>query len=685
MPTDSPPVTRPALGGPLARFRMSERTFMVVAGTIVGVLVGYGAIGFRWLMDALQRVAWHDAPLTLELVRSKPFWWVILVPAVGGLLVGPLVFFVAREAKGHGVPEVMEAVALRSGLIRMRVAIVKIIASAITIASGGSVGREGPMAQIGAGLGSMVGQVLAVNGRRLRTLVGCGVAAGIAATFNAPIAGAIFAVEIVLGDFAVTQFSPIVIASVVGTVVARSVIGDEPAFMVPHYTLVHPVEMVLYLLLGVLAAFVARLFIAVLYGAEDVVDRLPLPPLMLTPIGMGLVGAVGLWRPEVLGVGYQTIEAALHGQLLGPMLLLLLLVKILMTSLTISVGGSGGIFAPSLFLGAMTGGAFGVVVHHLFPGVTAPPGAYALVGMGAVVAAATHAPLTAILILFEMTYDYQIIAPLMAACIIATLVATRLAPDNIYTRKLLRHGIDLAAGREVNILRALRVRDVMDSEAITIAPAAHLGEIVDRLATSGKDYFYVVDGEMRLRGVVALPELRAALAEMENLRDLVVAADLARTDVPVVTPDDDLDTVMRIFGGKNREELPVVEDRQGRRFLGTVSRAHLLEAYRRELMKRDMVSEMAGGLAATDRDAVALGEGHWMKQIPVPGTFAGKTLGELDVRGRYGVQIVLVRRPRGRTHRRPIESVPGPDTRLELGDVLVAVGDREAIERLERM
>lgn len=259
----------------LTRLKMSEHTFMVVVALVIGVLAGLGAVGFRFLIKAIHRLAWGEWEYGLELVRAHPWWAVVIIPAAGGLIVGPLVYFLAREAKGHGVPEVMEAVALNHGVIRPRVVLVKSLASAITIGTGGSVGREGPIVQIGSALGSTVGQVLKVSGRRLRTLVGCGAAAGIAATFNAPVAGALFAVEIILGDFGVSQFSPIVISSVMATVVSRHFLGDFPAFEVPSYVLVSPWELIFYLGLGLFAAFVAVGFVRVLYALEDGFEKVP--------------------------------------------------------------------------------------------------------------------------------------------------------------------------------------------------------------------------------------------------------------------------------------------------------------------------------------------------------------------------------------------------------------------------
>jgi len=283
---------------------MAEHTFMVVVAVAIGALGGLGAVAFRFLIKVVQRAAWGSWTYDLGLVASHPWWWRFLTPAIGGLIIGPLVYYLAREAKGHGVPEVMEAVALRSGFIRSRLVAIKSVASAICIGTGGSVGREGPIVQIGAALGSTIGQWLRISGRRLRTLAGCGAAAGIAATFNAPVAGALFAVEIILGDFGVSQFSPIVISSVMATVVSRHFLGDFPAFVVPTYTMESAWELPLYLLLGLLAAVAAQVFIRVLYGIEDLMESLPVKPWLLPALGGLMVGAIGLLFPQVLGVGF---------------------------------------------------------------------------------------------------------------------------------------------------------------------------------------------------------------------------------------------------------------------------------------------------------------------------------------------------------------------------------------------
>lgn len=362
----------------LSELTTNEHNIMAVLAVVVGLAGGFGAVGFRYLINFFQNLAYGSSEELLNVVLALPWFLKVWVPAAGGLVVGPLVYFFAREAKGHGVPEVMEAVALKGGVIRKRVVFVKIMASAISISTGGSVGREGPIVQIGSAIGSALGQMLKVSQDRMRTLVGCGAAAGIAATFNAPIAGAMFALEVILGEFGLATFSPIVISSVVSTAVSRAFLGDIPAFIVPTYELVSVWEFPMYLVLGIFCAVVGVTFTKVLYRVEDLFDDFKFPEYLKAIVGGMILGAGGLFFPQVLGVGYGAIDLALMQELAWWLFLVLVVVKILATSITIGSGGSGGIFAPSLFMGVMAGGFFGAVVHHLFPTLTASPGAYSI-------------------------------------------------------------------------------------------------------------------------------------------------------------------------------------------------------------------------------------------------------------------------------------------------------------------
>jgi len=565
----------------------SEHTIMAVLAVIVGLAAGFGAVGFRYLINFFQTLAYGGENDLLELVINLPWYYRVAVPTIGGLIVGPLVYFFAREAKGHGVPEVMEAVALKGGVIRKRVVVVKSLASAISISTGGSVGREGPIVQIGSAIGSVLGQFMKVSADRMRTLVGCGAAAGIAATFNAPIAGSMFALEVILGEFGLATFSPIVISSVVATAVSRAFLGDIPAFIVPAYELVSAWELPMYLVLGIFCAVVGVTFTKTLYRIEDLFDGIKFPEYLKGIVGGLILGIASLVFPQILGVGYGAIDLALMQKMAWWLLLVLVVVKILATSVTIGSGGSGGIFAPSLFLGAMAGGFFGAVVHQLFPNITASPGAYSIVGMGAVVSATTHGPLAAILILFEMTGDYKIILPLMLACIIATIAGGQLLRDSIYTLKLARRGVDIKEGKEVNVLKSLFVKDVMNSNVETMPEALTLGKMTERISKSKFNSFPVLDDQDQLIGILSFKDYSKAIFD-ENLKDLVVAKDLASTDLVTVSLDDNLWTALEKISSKDFAVLPVVSAQGANKLEGVVSRRDIIGAYNKAVLKKSL-------------------------------------------------------------------------------------------------
>lgn len=573
---------------PLSR---NEYATMTILAIIVGLIGGFGAIGFRALLDIVQSISYGSKGNLIDLVANIQWYQKIWIPALGGLMVGPLVYFLAREAKGHGVPEVMEAVVLRGGMIRKRVVFIKSLASAISIGTGGSVGREGPIVQIGSAIGSVVGQSLKISVDRVRTLVGCGAAAGIAATFNAPIAGSMFALEVILGDFGLATFSPIVISSVMATAVSRYFLGDTPAFIIPAYhQLVSAWELPLYVILGFFCALVAVFFTKTLYFSEDTFDRVKIPEFLKASIGGIGLGAMALLYPHILGVGYSAMDMALLQQLSLWTMLILVIVKIMATSITIGSGGSGGIFAPSLFLGSMAGGVYGSVVHQLFPSVTASPGAYSIVGMAAVVSGTTHGPLTAILILFEMTGDYKIILPLMIACIISALASGGLLRESIYTLKLARRGVNIRAGKEVNILKSIPVKDVMSPFVETVFEDSSLGVLAAKISKSKHNSFPVVDKDWRLTGILSFLDYRDVIFD-KDLKDLIIAKDLATTNVVTISENENLFTALEKISQKDFSTLPVVSPSDPTHLLGIISRRDIIGAYNKAVIKKSILQQ----------------------------------------------------------------------------------------------
>jgi len=566
-----------------ARFREATYVSMVLMSVVIGLLGGLFAVAFRKFIGLGNYVAWGDSEYTLDYIMQLPFWWKIAVPATGGLIVGLIIHYFAREAKGHGVPEVMEAVALKGGRIRPRVVVIKMFASGLCIASGGSVGREGPIVQIGSAIGSTLGQWLRLGQREIRTLVGCGAAAGIAGTFNAPVAGALFAVEIILGDFAVSNFTPIVISSVAATVVGRYYLGDVPAFRVPTYELVHANELFAHAILGLLAGVVALGFVKTLYAFEDLFDRVRLYGPLKTLFGGAIIGLIALKFPHIYGVGYEVIEEALKGgpSMIWQVLIVLVVVKILAVSITIGSGGSAGIFAPSLFIGAMLGGAVGTVVHSLWPASTAGPGAYALVGMGAVVGATTHGPITAILIIFELTSEYKIILPLMLAVVLATAVARLITRESIYTLKLIRRGVKFSTTMDQTVLRRITADKVTPGRVPVIGPEQPFQEVVEQLEQHGPVDFVVADEDGTYLGMLTTNNIQLALLEREAV-PLLVVGEVMRTDIPSVTSHEPLDSVFDKFAADEVVALAVTQP-ETNKVIGTITQTAVMGAYMQAL------------------------------------------------------------------------------------------------------
>jgi CIC family chloride channel protein len=587
-----------------ARFTGAEQVPLITLAVVIGSLAGVGSWLFRLLIETLKEGFWGGGfDTTFHFLLGPgalPLWLIVIPPLLGGLLVGPLATLFPAEAKGHGVPEVMESVSRKGGILRPRTVFLRGIASALTIGSGGSAGREGPIVQIGSAIGSWMGQIFNMTERRMKILVGCGAAGGIAATFNAPLAGVLFSLEIILGDFTLRTFSPIVISSAVATAVGRALMGNEPTFLLPVYNLLTGWEFLFYALLGILCGVVARVFIGSLYWAETFFDdRLRLPRILKPALGGLLIGLVGIGYlylfegtteaafAPMFGNGYGPMGEALVGNMLWTTMLTLAALKILSTSITLGSGGSGGVFAPMLYIGAMVGGAYGSLLHRIFPDITAPGGAYATVGMGAVVAAGAHAPITTILILFELTNEYRIILPILVSCIFATLASRAISTDSIYTRKLLRKGINIEGGRDINVMQALSVRDAMTEEVMPLPESTPFRELLHIVTTSRSPYFPVVDRSGDMTGIISFSDLRDLLFD-EALRDLVVAGDIASEPVIRLTPDDNLWTAIEKFSVKDLEQIPVVAAENPRKLLGMISRRDVINAYNREILKRTL-------------------------------------------------------------------------------------------------
>jgi CIC family chloride channel protein len=573
-------------GKDLVRYlRSSNASYFLIFSILVGIGAGFGAILFRWLIQQFHHLFFVEGENVLDFMGR---YYIILIPALGGLIIGPVIYFFAREAKGHGVPEVISSMVINGGKIRLRVPLVKAIASSICIGSGGSVGREGPIIQIGSALGSAIGQFFKLDEEKTKTLVACGAAAGIAATFNAPLGGIFFALEVILREYVLRNLSSVVLSSVTATVISRHFLGDSPAFQIPVFQFHGMSDIPFYFVFGVLSAMTAWLFIKALYKTEDIFNNLKIPEYIKPAIGGLIIGLIALYFPQILGVGYEVIENSINeGIALGTVVTLVLL-KIIATSVTLGSGGSGGIFAPSLFIGALLGEAFGKLITLIFTSIVIPPGAFALVGMAAVFAGASHAPISAILLLFEMTGNYKILPPLMITCVISVVLVRWMTKYSIYTLKLMRKGINIDQYRVVDFMEYISVSEAMILDVITVLQSNTIKSVGLKIKSTNHRGFPVLDRNGKLVGIVTRKDINKALGKGEAETEV---GKVMTSDITVCFPDESLKTALHKMAERNVGRLPVVNRDNKEHLVGLITRKSLMNAYNQALERDKLYSE----------------------------------------------------------------------------------------------
>jgi CIC family chloride channel protein len=659
------------------RLRITQTTWLFLLAGLAGLLAGLGSICFHYLIGAFQWLAFgtasHVGPLAAVQAPGFASWRVVLAPALGGLIVGPLIHFWAREAKGHGVPAVIRAVHERGGRISPVIALVKTIASAITLGSGGSLGREGPVVQIGASIGSGVGQLLGVTPKQLKMLSASGAAAGLAAIFNAPLGGAFFALEVVVGSFAMDAFGPIVIASVSATLVSRGILGDNPVISVAPYQLEHVHELLVYVVLGLVCGVGAVAFTKSVSAGTAVFERVPLPDWAKPALGGVVVGWIALRAtPRVLGNGYETIDALMGNRPVEAFLLLVVAAKLVATSVTLGSGGSGGLFGPTLFVGAVLGALVGKAAALVLP--VAPPAAYALVGMAAFVAGATHAPVSMVLMIFEMSDNYRIVLPLLIATSVSSALARRMYRESVDTVLDARQGRRIHRNLEEMALHAIHVSEAAHDGARAVVPeTATLKAMLDALVTSRSDVLAVVDQGGRYRGVVTAESLQGQKDEAPDAP--VIAIDIVRTDVPTLRPQDPLTRAIDAFHGAGVEALPVVQDD---RLVAFLSEGDIVSAYRQAVLRSELVSAVLVESSQGTSKRLEFANDIATLEIPAPEWLVGRTLGEVRFRTRFGVSVLAVRRGGA------IARLPDPAMPIASDESLVVIGPREAIATAQR-
>jgi CIC family chloride channel protein len=572
---------------------------------LVGVVAGLGAIAFYWMLEftrhyALGVVAGYyptgpggETPLFAETAAPFRRWLLLIIPAVGGLLSGLIVYTFAPEAEGHGTDAAITSYHFKRGEVRARVPLIKAVSSAITIGTGGSGGREGPIAQIGAGFGSILAKALNLSAHERRILMASGMAAGIGAIFHAPLAGALFAAEVLYRemDMEYELIVPAIISSVIAYGVFATRFGWNPLFETPDFVFHNAAELLPYFILALAVAASAALFVQLFYGVRDSFIKIPIPNHFKPALGGLVVGVIGFFLPSALGAGYGVVQDAFAGRIDILLLLAIAFGKMLTTSFSIATGGSGGVFGPSIVIGGALGGAVGLAMQQVFPGMGINAGAYVVVGMAGFFAAAANTPISTVIMVSEMTGNYHLLVPSMWVCIIAYLLVRR---STIYEKQLPTrmdapfHVGDMMGG----ILKRLTVADALGNggrrDVIVVDESATLRDLLVQFANSRQRCFPVVDESRRLIGVIDGSDLRHTIGEAGFVDQLIIAKELA-ANPPTLTPQEDLYSVVNKMVASRNDELVVVDEADPRKVIGILSRSDLIAAYDRQFL--------AGGFA----------------------------------------------------------------------------------------
>jgi CIC family chloride channel protein len=677
----SPEPAEPSHPSRFGRFfwRDPNTQFLLLAA-LAGALGAIGAVLFRWTTARLTHV-WMDAEDVVKGAESLPPLLRVFVPTVGGLAGGFLAQWLITEKGPSGISQMIESVTLARRPVRVRPSIGRVLSSVAVISTGGSEGREGPIVQIGAALASSLSRRLKLSPERVRILTACGMAAGIAGAYNTPIAATLFVLEVVVGSFSMTLFGPAVVSAVTSTIVVRFLLGDEPVYHVAPFSLRSAFELAAFAVIGLAAGPCSALFAWALREAKRVfaATKLSLPATMA--IGGAIVGALGIFLPEVWGNGFEANNRILRGNPTLLFLAALFVGKILATSATIGSGGVGGVFTPTLLVGACLGGGVARIVHLFFPGFDAPVGGYALLGMGGLMAGITRAPLLALIMIFELTQNTAVLLPMMIVSVLAVVSARAFQEDSIYIQSLRSAGIVWEKTPEATMLSSLRVSDIMREDVKLVPRTTPLPEILRAFLQNRALYLYVGDEEGRLLGVIDLHDVKDILHEQDP-SSVVIAEDLV-SEIPFVTPSEALTSVNEKLWFRDLGQLPVVESPETRRFLGIVTRRDLLGAFDREVLQHNKLLARVRtiGEGNDEMDYFELPEKHRLVELPIPRSLEGKTVAESGLRNRFGVSVLAVKRQSHDGIQRRF--VPGPEDRLQPRDILIVLGTDDAIASLK--
>ena len=677
---------REFLQAQVAKVPFPDYTIFSVFAVIIGAVTGLAAVLFHNSIEFFNVLFFEQTAEGLFFLGAAV---VVVIPAIGMLIQSIMILSAPQISEKRGVSEVIKAVAIRGGYIPLRTTIFHFFAPVICIGSGGTVGPEGPAAQLGGGVASKLGNLVGLSDSRRRIFTAAGAGAAIAAIFNTPLGGVFFALEIVmLNDFHTPTFSALILASVTASAISRILLGNESVFQFASPEIVGYHNLYLYALLGIIVGLAAILFIRysgfIDYFLKKKILKAGVPrwALMMT-IGL-IVGLSGFYFKDIFGIGYIGINHILAGEHIWKIVLILFLLKFLLVPLILSSGGFGGIFAPSLFMGACLGYLFTIAVNY-FWNLNLDPTTFVLVGMGAMLGGVNTIPITAIMIIFEMTQDYTFILPLMLAVIISTTFTRVILKRSVYVKHLEEQGYQISEGKEINLLQSVRVNEIRLEKIELIPETMPLPQLIAKMIKSPSDTFYIVNSEKKISGIITETELRPIITDYDSVKEIIIAGDIAKPQIISVKMDDDLDYVLRLFSKWNVDQIPVIDTIDGYHILGSITRQEVLAVYNRESLKVNLADGLSKDLKSIQESTPStVAAGYSIAEIPVAQEHIGKSLSELKLRNNFGLEVLMIKQPKELfedTSEKENIIASDPHYSLRENDKLVLFGKDENIER----
>lgn len=629
----------------IEKYYYSEYLLVFTLAIIIGIITGFAEVGLKELIKYFSSLFFPgEGSSVLDEISNSPWYLVLILPAIGIVLSKFINKLYFKEQKTHGVANVIETIISRRGVMNPIAPFIKASTSAITIGTGGSVGPEGPAVHLGAGIGSGIGQLFKVNTTRMRTLVGAGAGAGISAAFNAPIAGALFAVEIVLMDFKFQQFSAIVMATVMATFVSHSLVGDFAEFQAVNYHLTSASQIILFIILGVASGLVSYLFINFITRVEKFYDKSKFTKSYYFSVISGLaIGLIGIYLPNIMGTGYDTIELSLDNHIFWYVAGIIVFAKIFATGITLSSGGTGGVFAPAIVVGAAMGAFLGHIFNYLMPSIAPVPEAFAVVGIAGLLAGTMHAPFTSIIMVFELTKNQDFVLPTMITSIISVAITKALIKESIYTQPISEGNLLLKYRNENNVLNKYAVSDVINKNVPIIYENENFVNIVEKILTDRNSILIVLDLTGNYYGMIDINLMKDILYDREIVKNVLIAGDIAIKDLPILNGNTSLQVAWETINKVQNDCLPVID--ANNKFCGVVFRKDIDSIYQEELEKVNLSSNIAYTIAQhEDNKIIHLTNDLFLAEINAPKVFIGKSIRELDIRNNYHIEIISIKK-----------------------------------------